>query len=160
LEIGRPAVGPLDDALPDMDAEGRIRAERLLEKLEPVRVHLRRVALDSAETRLDALRHLQGYRSPRVVEALLPRLKAEADPNCLRGVVRLLSAQRDRRTWRPLLGALTRLPEGAFLEEEVLGALAEVADASAVEPLVQYWQDKKRPRAANEPPSEFYARAG
>jgi HEAT repeat protein len=163
LEIGRPAIRPLDDALAKMNPEGRLRAERILRQLDPARAALRRLVSPSVSVRREALLDMTGYRRAYLVEPLLKRLKEEDDRDCLRSVVQILGAQRDRRATQPLLAALSE-PRPAtvldLLHHDILTALGEIADPAALEPLLRYRQEQTRPRRKDEKGRERTLLAG
>jgi len=151
LEIGRPAIRPLDDALKKMNPEGRLRAERILRQLDPVRAALERLASPSVPVRREALLDMTGYRRAYLVEPVAKRLSEETHLDCLLHIVQILGFQRDRRATRPLLATLTSR-HGDRLHEEILTALGEIGDPTALEPLLRYRREQTRPRGQGKEP--------
>src|SRR5206468_4077401 len=117
----------------------RMRADRILRRIDPLWANLQLVASPSLDERRQALENLLGYRDARLVEPLLPRLKDESESDCLRNILHILTLQRDRRATQPLLAFFKALPvQAAGFEELTLHALAEIGDPAAFEPLRDY----------------------
>jgi predicted amidohydrolase/HEAT repeat protein len=156
---GRPAIAALVRALPALDLEGRRRAEAILQTIDPIFVNAPALSAKDLDERRAALTALRGFRDPRLVNLLLPRLTAEDDYHTLAEVIALLALQKDRRATKLLISLIETMvkqydPKKATggpdknshvngVVVSALHALGTIGDPAAFEPLAKSYQDRK-----------------
>jgi HEAT repeat protein len=163
IELGPKAIATVSKVLEHEEPEVRGRAAQILLKIDPRYPPIFALRSVGIEERIAALRKLAGYRDERLVAPLL-RLLPEAPIHSARGtdrdyvelLMRVAGRQGDRRLTAPLTKLLLGSTAPAIDSDGcILGALMQIPDPAAAEPLLQYLGAQRLKRFGNQGSPEF-----
>lgn len=145
-EIGRPAIPALHRAAQGASLETRLRAMRVLEKIDPAMRNFAALSSLDLRMRTAALGSLAGYRIAVLIPKLLQLLEhAPARPRTdderdyVQALLAVVGFQQDGKA-TPGLARLLLASGNAYADpdEQIVLAMAQIADSAATDALLKY----------------------